>query len=135
MIIPTIPVLARQFEVSAGAAAQIITAFAIGKFVGTVIGGIVLDRMGARIALLGGLAVASVAALWASWLPWFTAILALALVMGAADSLWAIAREIAGIDLARCSQQWSSAAVWPSCSAATWRTLSISACRSRFTLR
>ena len=31
---------------------------------------------------------------------WFIAILALALVMGAADSLWATAREIAGIDLA-----------------------------------
>jgi MFS family permease len=105
MIIPTIPVLAREFDVSAGGAAQIITAFAIGKFVGTVIGGIVLDRMGTRIALLGGPAVASVAALWASWLPWFTAILALALVMGAADSLWATAREIAGIDLARRSQR------------------------------
>ena len=36
MVIPTIPVIAREFEVSAGGAAQIVTAFAIGKFVGTV---------------------------------------------------------------------------------------------------
>jgi MFS family permease len=105
MIIPTIPVLARQFEVSAGGAAQIITAFAIGKFVGTVIGGIVLDRMGTRIALIGGPAVASVAGLWAAWSPWFMALLGLALVIGAGDSLWAAAREVAGIDLARRSQR------------------------------
>jgi predicted MFS family arabinose efflux permease len=54
MIIPTIPVLSQQFEVSAGAAAQIVTAFAIGKFVGTAIGGMILDRMGTRVALVGG---------------------------------------------------------------------------------
>jgi MFS family permease len=100
IIIPTIPVLAREFGVSAGGAAQIVTAFAVGKFVGTVIAGIVLDRMGTRIALVGGPMVASIAALGAAWVPWFIAILALALVMGAADSLWATAREIAGIDLA-----------------------------------
>ena len=39
MVIPTIPVLATQFGVSAGAAAQIVTAFAIGKFIGTVVAG------------------------------------------------------------------------------------------------
>jgi predicted MFS family arabinose efflux permease len=39
MIIPTIPVIAREFDISAGGAAQIVTAFAIGKFIGTVIGG------------------------------------------------------------------------------------------------
>jgi MFS family permease len=101
IIIPTIPVLAREFGVSAGGAAQIVTAFAVGKFVGTVIAGIVLDSMGTRIALVGGPMVASVAALGAAWVPWFIAMLALALVMGAADSLWATAREIAGIDLAQ----------------------------------
>jgi MFS family permease len=93
IIIPTIPVLAREFGVSAGGAAQVVTAFALGKFVGTAIGGIVLDRMGTRFALVGGPMAASGAALGAAWVPWFTAILALALVMGAADSLWATARE------------------------------------------
>ncbi len=39
MIIPTIPVLAREFDVSAGGAAQVITAFAFGKMAGTLIGG------------------------------------------------------------------------------------------------
>ena len=105
IIIPTIPVLAREFGVSAGGAAQVVTAFAVGKFVGTAIGGIILDRMGTRFALVGGPMVASVAGLGAAWVPWFTAILALALVMGAADSLWATAREIAAIDLAQRNQR------------------------------
>ena len=54
IIIPTIPGLAREFGVSAGGAAQVVTAFGLGKFVGTAIGGIVLDRMGTRFALVGG---------------------------------------------------------------------------------
>jgi MFS family permease len=54
---------------------------------------------------VGGPMAASGAALRAAWVPWFTAILALALIMGAADSLWATAREIAGIDLAQRHQR------------------------------
>jgi MFS family permease len=105
MIIPTIPVLARQFDVSAGGAAQIITAFAIGKFVGTVIAGVLLDRMGTRVALVSGPLAASAAALCVLWAPWLSLILLLVLIMGAADSLWASAREIAGIDLAQRNQR------------------------------
>jgi MFS family permease len=105
MILPTIPVLARQFGVSAGGAAQIVTAFAAGKFVGTIIAGVLLDRMGTRVALVGGPLVASLAALSVVWTPWFFVILFLAMIMGAADSLWATAREVAGIDLAHRSQR------------------------------
>jgi MFS family permease len=54
MIIPTIPVLAQYFGITAGGAAQIVTVFAIGKFIGTIIGGVVIDRMGTRITLVGG---------------------------------------------------------------------------------
>src|SRR4051812_33998029 len=105
MIIPTIPVIAEQFAVSAGGAAQMVTCFAIGKFAGTVVGGIVLDRMGTRAALIGGPLLASAAALTAVWAPWLSAILFLSLLIGAADSLWATAREIAGIDLAQRNQR------------------------------
>ena len=100
MVIPTIPVIAREFDVSAGGAAQIVTAFAIGKFIGTVIGGIALDRMGTRVALVAGPLAASVASLATVIAPRLGAILTLVLVIGAADSLWSSAREIAGIDLA-----------------------------------
>jgi len=105
MIIPTIPVIAREFGVSAGGAAQIVTAFAIGKLIGTVIGGIVLDRLGTRVALIAGPLVASVASSATVIAPSLSAILALVLVMGAADSLWSTAREIAGIDLAERQQR------------------------------
>jgi len=105
MIIPTIPVLARHFGVSAGGAAQIVTVFAFGKFVGTIIGGVVLDRMGTRAALVGGPLVGGIASLLAAGAPGFTVILLLALVMGATDSLWASAREVGVIDLARRNQR------------------------------
>ena len=105
MVLPTIPVLAKQFDVSAGGAAQIVTAFAAGKFFGTIIAGVLLDRMGTRVALIAGPLGASLAALCVVWAPGFFVILFLALMMGAADSLWSIAREVAGIDLAHRSQR------------------------------
>jgi MFS family permease len=105
MILPTIPVLARQFGVSAGGAAQIVTVFAVGKFVGTIVAGVLLDRMGTRVALIGGPLLASAAGLCVVWAGSFFLILFLALLMGAADSLWATAREMAGIDLAHRSQR------------------------------
>jgi MFS family permease len=105
MIIPTIPVLVQHFGVSAGVAAQIITAFGVGRFLGTAISGIVLDRMGTRTALVGGPLIASVAASMAAAAPWLSVVLGAALLMGAGDSLWSSAREIAAIDLARKQQR------------------------------
>jgi len=105
MIIPTIPVLAAEFAVSAGAAAQVVTATAIGKFFGTVIAGILLDRMGPRFALVGGPLIGGIAALLCALVPWFSALLVLSLCIGAADSLGATAREFAALDLARRNQR------------------------------
>lgn len=105
MIIPTIPVLATQFGVSAGGAAQIVTAFAIGKFIGTVVAGVLLDRMGTRVALVSGPLLACAAALSVLWAPSLSLILLLALLIGGADSLWGSAREVAGIDLSHRSQR------------------------------
>jgi MFS family permease len=54
MIVPAIPVLAVAFEISPGTAAQIVTASGLGRFIGLPIGGAVLDRLGARSALIAG---------------------------------------------------------------------------------
>lgn len=105
MLLPTIPVLSQHFGVSAGAAAQIVTAFSVGRFFGTVAGGVIIDRMGTRTALVGGPLAASLAALLVAGTPWLWLILAWVMVMGAGDSLWASAREMAAIDLARKSQR------------------------------
>ncbi len=105
MIIPTIPLLNEHFGISSGAAAQIITAMAAGRFVGMPISGVVLDRLGTRAALVSGPAIAAVAALSAAFMPWFSAMLVLAVAMGLGDGLWTFGREIAGIDLARQDQR------------------------------
>src|SRR5258706_8139458 len=70
IIIPTIPLLAREFGVSPGGAAQIITAFAIGKFIGTAIAGLLLARLGTRGALLAGPLLATPPSPCAVRAPW-----------------------------------------------------------------
>jgi MFS family permease len=105
MIIPTIPVLAKHFGISPGGAAQIVTAMAIGRFCGTPISGVLLDRMGVRAVLIGGALLTSVAALIAAFAPLLSIIFVLAFFMGIGDSIWALGREVAGIDLARQNQR------------------------------
>ena len=105
MIVPAIPVLAVAFEISLGTAAQIVTASGLGRFVGLPISGAVLDRLGTRSALIAGPALACVAGLVAASIPWFGVILALIFVIGVAESVWVMAREMAGIDMARPDQR------------------------------
>ena len=105
MIVPAIPVLAKSFGISAGTAAQIITALALGRFAGLPVSGVVLDRLGTRSALIAGPALSCIAGLLAAGMPWFSLILALVFLIGVAESVWVIAREVAGIDLARPDQR------------------------------
>ena len=105
MIVPAVPVIARAFEVSPGTAAQAITALAVGRFAGMPISGAVLDRLGTRAALISGPAIACSAATFAGITPWFSVILALLFLIGVGESIWVIACEVAGIDLARQDQR------------------------------
>jgi len=105
MIVPAVPVIARAFDVSPGTAAQAITALAVGRFAGMPISGAALDRLGTRAALISGPAIACSAATFAGITPWFSVILALLFLIGVGESIWVIAREVAGIDLARQDQR------------------------------
>jgi MFS family permease len=105
MIVPVLPVLARSFDISAGVAAQTMTALAIGRFVGMPVSGVVLDRLGTRAALTVGPAIACGAALLAGFAPWFSLILLLIFLLGIGESIWVIAREVAGIDLVPLQQR------------------------------
>ena len=105
MVVPTIPVLAKHFAITPGSAAQLITALSVGRFAGMPISGFVLDRFGARAALIAGPLLACSAAVIASLMPWFTLILIPVFFIGIADSIWVIAREIAGVDLVRADQR------------------------------
>ena len=105
MIIPAVPILAQVFGISPGTAAQIITALALGRFSGLPVSGMVLDRLGTRSALLAGPALSCTAALLAAVMPKFSLILALVFLVGVAESVWVIAREVSGIDLMRPDQR------------------------------
>ena len=105
MVIPTIPVLAKYFSVSPGAAAQIVTAMAVGRFTGTPISGVLLDKMGVRAVVVWCAAAVSAAAFLASLMTWLPGLLMLCFVMGVGDSIWALGREVAGVDLARIDQR------------------------------
>ena len=98
MIVPAIPVMAVQFGITAGNAAQTITALAFGRLAGMPISGMVLDRLGTRSALIAGPALACCVAILAALTPWFGVILLLIFTVGIAESVWVIAREVAGID-------------------------------------
>src|SRR5688500_10806768 len=74
-------------------------------FTGMPLSGMVLDRLGTRAALTSGPALVCAAALLAGITPWFGMILVLVFVIGIGESIWVIAREVAGIDLARQDQR------------------------------
>ena len=105
MVVPTIPVLATSFKISPGSAAQLVTALSVGRFAGMPISGFLLDRFGSRTALIAGPMIACASAIAASMMPWFTLILIPVFFIGIADSIWVIAREIAGVDLVRADQR------------------------------
>jgi MFS transporter, DHA1 family, multidrug resistance protein len=105
MIVPALPVLAKSFDISPGTAAQTITALAVGRFVGMPVSGVVLDRLGTRAALTAGPAIACSAALFAGFMPWFSFILVLVFLLGIGESIWVIAREVAGIDFVPAQQR------------------------------
>ncbi len=105
MLLPITPVLADYFDVSPGAAAQVVTAYALGRFFGIPGAGVLIDRFGSRKLLVGGPALVLVGALVGAGTPWFLPILAATFLVGIGDSLWAMGREIAGIDLVRNDQR------------------------------
>ena len=105
MVVPTIPVLATSFGISIGVAAQVVTAHAVGRFVGQPVAGVLVDRLGPRLALLGGPAVVAAAALSVVVTPWFAALLAAVFLMGIGDSVFMLAREVAGIDAVQPAQR------------------------------
>jgi MFS family permease len=105
MIVPAIPVLSSAFQISAGTAAQIITALSLGRFVGTPVSGVILDRLGTRTSLIAGPAIACAAAVTATMAPWYSLMLIPVFLIGVADSIWVIAREVAGVDLVRPDQR------------------------------
>ena len=105
MLPPIIPVLASNFEISGGLAAQVITAFTMGRLIGQPLGGTLIDRFGTRPAVLVGPVVIGLSVSVGVVTQWFWPLLIGLFIAGAADSMWMLGREVAGIDLVKANQR------------------------------
>ncbi len=105
MVLPVTPVLVEYFDVTPGTAAQVVTAYALGRFSGMPAAGVLVDRFGTRKMLVGGPGLVLVGALIGVFTPWFWPILIGMFLVGTGDSLWALGREVSGIDLVRLDQR------------------------------
>ncbi|MDE2837494.1 MAG: MFS transporter [Chloroflexota bacterium] len=105
MLPPIIPVLASEFEISGGFAAQVVTAFMVGRLIGQPLGGTLIDRFGTRPAVLGGPVAMALAVSVGVVTQWFWPLLIGLFIAGAADSMWMLGREIAGVDLVKPNQR------------------------------
>ena len=82
MLPPIIPVLASDFEISGGFAAQVVTAFTIGRLLGQPLGGTLIDRFGTRPAVLGGPVVIGLAVSVGVVTQWFWPLLIALFIAG-----------------------------------------------------
>jgi MFS family permease len=105
MVVPVTPLVAAEFGVSLGTAAQMVTAQALAGLVFLIPAGILADRMGRRFALVVGPLLMATAALATAVTPSFWLILPAQLLGGAGSQLWQIGRELAAMDVVRAEQR------------------------------
>lgn len=105
MVIPTIPALATTFDVSAGLAAQLVTAGMLGRVLAQLPIGGILDRFGRKPVLLGGPLLVTTASVLTAVAPVFALLLVAQFLSGIGTSAWMVAREIAAVDVVRADQR------------------------------
>lgn len=105
MLFPIIPLISQEFGVAGGVAAQTVTAFAAGRFLGQPLGGILIDKLGTRLAITIGPLVIGASVLVGAVTPWLWPLLVGLFFAGAADSTWMLGREVAGVDMVRADQR------------------------------
>ena len=105
MLFPVIPLIAGEFDVQGGIAAQTVTAFAAGRLVGQPLGGVLIDRFGTRLTVTFGPVVIALAVFAGVVTPWLWPLLVALFIAGAADSGWMLGREVAGVDLVKPEQR------------------------------
>ena len=105
MLFPVIPLIAGEFDVQGGIAAQTVTAFAAGRLVGQPLGGVLIDRFGTRLTVTFGPVVIGLAVFAGVVTPWLWPLLVALFIAGAADSGWMLGREVAGVDLVKPEQR------------------------------
>jgi MFS family permease len=105
MVVPTIPVLAGTFELSAGMAAQLVTAGMLGRVLCLLPTGQIIDRYGRRPMLIGAPLLVALGSAATAIAPFFWLVLVAQFFAGAGMSAWLVAREVALVDIVRPEQR------------------------------
>ena len=105
MVAPMIPSFIAEFGVSAGVAAQVVTAHAVGRVLALAPSGMAVDRFGSRRMMLVGAGIVALGTLSAAAAPTFGLLLLAQALVGAGNSVWMQGREIAAIDLVSAAQR------------------------------
>ena len=105
MVFPGIAIMPGYFDVSIGAAAQVVTLYGIGRFAAMPIAGQIIDKAGSRASLIAGTILIALGAAMASMVPWFLLMLLASFIIGSGDGFWAMGREISGVDLVKLDQR------------------------------
>lgn len=99
MVFPTIPLLASSFEVSPGLAVQVVTAHALGRTIILIPAGLLIDRYGARTAMLVGSALVLCGAFVTAVTPYLALLFIGQFLAGLGDSVWTMGREVSGVEM------------------------------------
>lgn len=100
MVFPTIPILAESFAVSAGLAVQVVTAHALGRTIILIPAGLLIDRYGAKTAMLAGSALVLGGASMTALTSYFVLLCVGQFLAGVGDSVWTMGREVSGVKMA-----------------------------------
>lgn len=105
MVLPALPLIVTEFEISIVAVAQVITVYALGRFIAFMPAGVLLDRLGSRFAVVAAPAIITVSLLAVALQPSYPLLLLAMFFAGGAEAIWNLGREIAGVDLVRPDQR------------------------------
>ena len=101
MLLPTLPILARSFDVPPELAAQAVTALLVGRTVCLFPAGYVVDHFGRRAAMVAGPLIALAGLLVTATTPWFSLVFVGQFLVGAGEGVWSLGREIAAVEQIR----------------------------------
>jgi MFS family permease len=105
MLIPALPVLGKEFDVSGAVAVQALTAQLLGRTLALIPAGGAIDRWGAKPVMVVGAALATVSGIGAALAPHFAVILLTQFMWGIGMSIWMFGREIAAFDMVSADQR------------------------------
>lgn len=112
IVVPAIPLFALQFGVGPTAAGAVVSAFALMRFLSGIGGGRLVDRVGERRALVGGIAVVAVSSLLAGLSVSYPQLLVLRGIGGVGSAVFTIAATSLLLRVATAAQRGRSQGVY-----------------------